>query len=502
MKFSKSQLMASVCRDSFYYFVKTFWHTVISEVPVWNWHMEFLCDELQKVAERVFANKPKLYDLVINISPGTTKSTIASVMLPCWAWTRMSNTKAICASYSFPLAMDLSRRSRDVVSSELYQDLFPDIILREDQNTKHFFANTKRGYRFSTGLNGTVTGMHGHFIITDDPIDPLQSLSDLELKAANTWIDNTLSTRKVDKEVAVEILIMQRLHQDDPTNLFLQREKVKHICLPAEITDYVKPVECLEFYKDGLMDPNRLSRAVLNREMQKGSYYYSGQFLQNPTPLGGGMFKVGRIHIKKEHPGKFKWVIRYWDKAGTVNTGAYTVGVKMAEDMEGRFWILNVVRVRLESAAREHLMKKVAYDDGHGVVIGMEQEPGSGGKQSVEASGRNLKGYIVRFNRVAKGDGDKEERADPFSVQVNLGNVYMVEEFWNRDYLDELEHFPNSRYKDQVDASSGAFNMGSRKIRVGGMKKWSRDIPNMPSDLAPVAKPEEPLNLPYMRGKK
>ena len=471
MKFSEHQLIASISRDSFYEFVKEFWHTVIAEIPIWNWHIEYLCDELQKVALQVFARKPKLYDLVINISPGSTKSTIASVMFPIWVWTIDPSMKSICGSYSFPLAMDLSRKSRDVVTSDLFKECFPNIALREDQNTKHYFANTAGGYRYSVGVNGSVTGFHGHFIIVDDPLDPMQSLSELELKAANEWLNGTLSSRKVQKDMTPEILIMQRLHQDDPTHLFLQREKVKQICLPAEITDYVKPVELREYYIDGLMDPIRLSRKVLAAEMQKGSYYYSGQFLQNPTPLGGGMFKVNRIHIEKAAPSKMRWIIRYWDKAGTVNTGAYSVGLKMGEDMEGRIWILNVVRVRLESAARETLMRKVAYDDGRHVIIGMEQEPGSGGKESVQSSGRNLSGYVVRFNRVAKGDGDKLERADPFSVQVNLGNVYMVEDFWNRDYLDELEHFPNSRYKDQVDASSGAFNLGSKKIRVGGMKK-------------------------------
>ena len=72
---------AELCRMSFYDFVQAFWHTIIHGSPVWNWHMEFLCDELQASAERVFRGEKCPYDTVINIPPGTSKSTICSVRL-------------------------------------------------------------------------------------------------------------------------------------------------------------------------------------------------------------------------------------------------------------------------------------------------------------------------------------------------------------------------------------------------------------------------------------
>jgi hypothetical protein len=79
---SKNELVASICRDSFYDFIKRYWSKVITEPMVDNWHIKFLAEELQAVAERVFRKEPKKYDLIINISPGSTKSTIASVSLP------------------------------------------------------------------------------------------------------------------------------------------------------------------------------------------------------------------------------------------------------------------------------------------------------------------------------------------------------------------------------------------------------------------------------------
>ena len=134
--------------------------------------------------------------------------------------------------------------------------------------------------------------MHGHFLIVDDPIDPNKAISEAELKTANIWMAATLPTRKVDKAVVPTILIMQRLHQDECTADMIeyintaQRMdggplQLKHICLPAEVTDKVKPKHLIKLYKNGLMDPIRLSQKILNENRAvAGEYGYAGQFLQ------------------------------------------------------------------------------------------------------------------------------------------------------------------------------------------------------------------------------
>ena len=84
----------------------------------------------------------------------------------------------------------------------------------------------------------------------------------------------------------------------------------------------------------------------------------------------------------------------------------------------------------------------------------IEQEPGSGGKESAENTIRNSAGYPVYADKVT---GSKEMRAEPCAAQVQGGNVYLVAGNWNADFLDEHESFPNGRTKDQVDACAGAF---------------------------------------------
>jgi predicted phage terminase large subunit-like protein len=312
-------------------------------------------------------------------------------------------------------------------------------------------------------------GFHAHFLIVDDPIDPQKVLSEIELASANSFFHETLPSRKVDQRISVTILVMQRLHQDDPTGNWLahREETIKHICLPAEDSYPVKPPELKNYYVHGLLDPIRLSRFVLAEKESKGQFYYAGQYGQHPVPLGGGMFKTDCL-VFDHPPDKFKRTIRYWDNASTKGAGAYSVGAKLAEDYNGRFWVLDIVRGRWATEVRERIKYQTAQIDGYGVIIGQEQEPGSGGKESAEATVKRLAGFRIRLNRPT---GEKALRADPFSQQVNVGNVYLpIGKPWIRDYIEEMRFFPMSKYKDQIDASSGAFaELVRQRIVVGAV---------------------------------
>ena len=462
-----------LCRFSFYDFVLHFWDTVVPDPYVGNWHIEFLCNELQTMAERVFRGEPYPYDLIVNIPPGTTKSLICSIMFPAWVWARMPAARFICGSYAYDLALDLSRKCRDVIQSERYVRLFGDVQLRDDQNTKGAFANSAGGERFATSTGGNVTGRHGHFILVDDPLNPKEAASDVELTAANRWLEETLPTRKVDKLVCPTILIMQRLHVNDPTGALLEKAargtiNVRHVCLPAELGGRaaVRPRALKANYVDGLLDPRRMPRPVLARMREAlAEYGYAGQFDQSPIPRGGGMFRVDMFVIVPD-PGKVTKAIRFWDKAGSVKKGAkYTVGVKLGMTADRRVVVMDVVRGQWEAAERERMIKNTAIMDGKAVLVGVEQEPGSGGLESAQNTVRNLMGWRVKLDRPT---GDKTDRADPYAYQVNSGNVQVVNAIWTKAYIEELRYFPMLSTKDQVDSSSGAFNMLAKVPRLLG----------------------------------
>lgn len=464
--YDEFELGAALTTASFYDFVVEYWHAVVPEEFSDNWHIHFLCNELQCAAERVFRNEPKEYDLLINISPGSTKSLLVSVFFPAWVWKRMPSARYIGASYGHNLAVDLSRKCRDVVTSPRFAEE-TGLSMRDDQDSKGYFVNTRGGMRMAVGTGG-IAGFHAHFVGIDDPLDPNAVLSEAEVKACNSWVDNLLQ-RKVNQTVSLVILVMQRLRQNDPAGVMLERvklgERVRHVCLPAELTPWVSPPECAQFYSaDGLMDPRRLPWDVLKSKKLQGDFKYSGQYLQRPVPVGGSKFKVERITKvpADQAPKATDWakpVVRYWDKGGTAGGGCFTVGAKMGIDRRGRVWILHCKRGQWDDAAREDVIEEVAVSDcsnGAQVRQWVEQEPGSGGKQSADMTVRrlSLKG-VTCLKDLPKGA--KPTRWDPLATAVNSGIVYMIEGNWNTVLLDELEFVPNSTYKDQVDALSGAY---------------------------------------------
>jgi intein/homing endonuclease/phage terminase large subunit-like protein len=331
---NKNKFKAKLCRASFAEFVKEFWDQVPGAAPlVWNWHMDVLCNELQDVAERVFRGERKKHDVIFNVSPGTSKSSISSILFHPWTWTRMPEARHLCASHTAELVLDLAHKAREVIRGEKYHEFFPEVELTKSQDAKSLYRNTRGGDRFACTVAGkSPTGFHAHFLIIDDALDPKKAASETELKIAQSFMTEVLPSRKVDKEVSVIFLIMQRLHETDPTGVMLAVAKregastVRHVCLPAELAEGVNisPPELREKYIDGLMDPRRLSRSSLMEARSNGEYSYAGQYLQSPITIGGGMFRVGMFNQRaKAAPYKAKR-IWYVDRAclvpGTVIT--------------------------------------------------------------------------------------------------------------------------------------------------------------------------------------
>lgn len=464
---------------SLYHFLQHFWSIVSAHDFTPNWHIEYLCGELEAMAQRVGDKLPREHDLIINVPPGSTKTITCSIMFPAWCWTKWPWMRFITASYSGQLALESADYCRDLIKSDAFRRIYPEIAIKEDKDTKSNFKIIKYipgvnarhhaqelggGGRYSTSVGATVTGFHGDILIVDDPLNPTQAASDVQLGIANQWMEQTLPTRKTNKDNTPTILIMQRLHQNDPSGHLLskQKENVKLVCLPGEIRNFhekLTPPDLAKYYKNDLLDENRISWKVLkDLEVDLGQYGYAGQIGQNPTPPGGGMFKVDQFKILESLPQSNHIIksVRYWDKAGTEGgKGAFTVGVKISLLSNNTWVIEDVRRGRWGTHEREAIILDTAHFDGYNTVVWVEQEPGSGGKESAEGTIRNLAGFAVYAERPT---GDKAFRADPYSVQVNQGNIALLKAKWNMEFIEEHRYFPYSIFKDQVDAAGGAWH--------------------------------------------
>jgi predicted phage terminase large subunit-like protein len=181
----------------------------------------------------------------------------------------------------------------------------------------------------------------------------------------------------------------------------------------------------------------------------------------NARPTAGNIFNRAWFKIVAAVPAGLRYV-RYTDKAGTAEAdnpaAAFTASVKMGrDDTTGIFYVTNVIRGQWSAHQREQVIKNTAILDGENCQQWVEQEPGSGGKESAQNTVMNLAGFDVHVDKVT---GDKLTRANPYSAQVEAGNVCVLLDTWTEAYIDELHNFDPEAggYKDQVDGSSGAFN--------------------------------------------
>lgn len=156
-----------------------------------------------------------------------------------------------------------------------------------------------------------------------------------------------------------------------------------------------------------------------------------------------------------------KWA-RGWDLAATSEDEkgdpAYTAGVIIGKRKNGRYVVADVINKRLSASEVRSLIKMTAQADKaryKRITERLPQDPGQAGKEQAQSYVKMLAGFNVK---VIPESGDKVTRAEPFAAQWQAGNVDVLIADWNEMYFNQLESFPESKFKDMVDASSNAFS--------------------------------------------
>ena len=441
--------------QSLYEFVQQAWHIVEPDrsfIP--GWHIAAICEHLEAIWAGTIRN------LLINLPPGHCKSRLCNVFFPAWVFIRNPSARFFHASYAQELATRDSVDCRYVIESDWYQQRWGHLVrLVDDQNQKIKFGTSARGWRMATSVGGRGTGEHPNFVIIDDPHNVRQAESDAERLDCLKWWDATMASRGLLLGVR-KVVIMQRLHVSDLSGHIINRGDFDHICLPYRYEpDRMKPTAI------GWTDPRTESGEILWPEVpeQMKQVFASfaprldaGQLQRRPIPEGGAMFKRDWFIIVPWLPSKAQIAVRYWDKAASGDQGDYSAGVLIVS-YDHLWYVADVIRGRWSIRQRNQIILNTARADEARfpqVATVVEQEPGSGGKESAQFTIHQLAGMRVRADKVT---GSKEVRAQPFADQCEAGNVRIVKAAWNSSFIDELCVFPAGDFDDQVDAASGAF---------------------------------------------
>lgn len=454
------------CKQSLLFTLVYFWDVVVRDEMVYNWHMGELCYELEKVGRRVINREDKEYDLIVNIPPGTTKSTITTIVFPIWLWMNDPSIRIISNSYSLSVSIEHSMRSRDILDSDKFKTLFPEIRIRGDKSGKQHYENVFGGTRYAVSTGGSVTGSHAHIIINDDPQNPSQAGSESGRLVANEHT-KTLSTRKVNKSLTPTILIMQRLHEKDVTGYMLEKKEgaIRHIKLPSEITEETRafPEYLNSKYIDGVyLDKNRLSRANMDEAlMDLGSRGYNGQFLQNPTAEGGDIIKeewipiitrdeFNLLHYKNGEPFEF-----FLDTAYTDKTENDPSGIIACCKIGNNLYITKAMKVRKEFPELLRFIPEWVKSNGYDSRSSVRIEPKANGLSVIQTLQRSTD---LNVTKIPAPRDDKKARLNAVSAKIESGRVIIVEGSWNDEFIHEVTSFPNASHDEYVDVMVYAIN--------------------------------------------
>jgi predicted phage terminase large subunit-like protein len=414
-------------------------------------HHRLLINELEQIA------RGENDRLLVNMPPGSAKSTYASILFPAWLL-QQPNFNIIGASHTASLAESFSRRTIGMVRE--HADMLGINLVREAVAD---WETTNGSYYKAAGVGGPITGRRANIAIIDDPVKSREDAdSEAFRERAWGWFSADLRTRL--KPHGRIVVIMTRWHEDDlGGRLLLQQGHLwRTLKLPAIAGDD-DPLGRAP--GDWLWDDNEYGygaelRKVYDEYQANGAMRdWGALFQQDPRPSDGGVFKTHLISVLDATPAG-NHVVRAWDLAATEQTGTrdpdWTVGVKMMRTQEGAFVVLDVVRIRGGPDDVERSIVNTAALDGRHCRVGIAQDPGQAGKQQVLYLTRKLTGYRVESSPET---GDKATRAAPVASQVNVGNVSMVKASWNAPFVNELAAFPSGQKDDQVDAFSRAFSM-------------------------------------------
>lgn len=457
-----AQIEAEEYRRDFYSFVVAAWPYVEPGIIfVDGWHLRAIAQYLQALFEgRIPSN-----NLMMNIPPRHMKSLMCNVFYPAWVWTRAPWAKFLCFSYSEQLTIRDSMKCRQLIGSRWYQERF-NVSVSPRNDHKDQFDLTGGGYRYCFGTGGSIAGQGGDIIIIDDPLEISKANSKAERERVNYTYDNAIATRGNDPKTVKKILIMQRLHDEDLCGHILGRgDDWETLIFPAEYEAVRRFHSSIGFddprTKEGqLLWPERFGEKEMEVFKQTLSEIgIAGQLQQRPTPLVGAIFKREWF---KERRASMPCTARFfsWDTAASIeDTAAYTCGIVGELTPDYRLFIRDVWRNKIEfpqlQYAIEGQVKRFGWKKSQqlrDIII----ENKSSGIQVIQSMKQTseLAENVVPFTP----KGDKIARAYEAAKWCEKGMVVLPtpdeDHAFMLDFETELFTFPNSQYKDQVDALS------------------------------------------------
>ena len=467
-------------RRSILQFISYFWDVIEpGRELIVEPHIKFICKIIDEHVGRLVRGNNRVFDwIVVNVPPASSKSSIFSIMLPVWLWIRDPSMRIITSSHTGTLSNRFAKRSREIIRSEKFKELFGDEfeILKSADSVRELMTNM-HGMRVVTSVGASITGSHADVIIVDDPLDAQSENSTADIQEAIEHI-KAISTRQTDAVTTLRFLVMQRIALGDPTDYLLElgntdeETNILHIRLPAKNTYDISPDYAKQLYdkETGLLAPIRLSEQQLNKaKAGLGTLKFVAQFMQSPVNLGGNIVKQDWFVISDienipkavfKQPMLFTVDTAYEDKESSDPTG-----ILAWRKYKGKLYIFNFLSKRIDSADLPAFIQRFVNENEYDGRSMIWVENKASGKTVVQLLKKHYSLNVKEYKVSSKSKG---ARLRAISAPIEVGKCIVVKGGYVDGFVSEVCSFPKGKHDEAVDCLTMAGHMTFIKGKTGG----------------------------------
>jgi predicted phage terminase large subunit-like protein len=445
------------CQNDFIGFVQHMWPECIL-----GRHHKIIGEKFNKIAQG------KLKRLIVCLPPRHSKSEFASTYFPSWMMGRRPDLKIIQTTHTAELAVRFGRKVRNLIDSDDYSQIFPDVKLQSDNKSAGRWTTNHEGESFYAGVGGAITGRGADLLIIDDPHSEQDALSPTAMESAYDWY--TSGPRQRLQPGGIIIIVMTRWSTKDLVGKVLKKQGDEHadqwevVEFPAIMPESDTPL-WPEFWK---------KEELLSVKASLPISKWNSQWMQNPTAEAGSIVKrEWWRRWEYEHVPAYEYVIQSYDtafsKKETADYSAITTWAIFTppnSDAE-QIILLDAKRVRLDFPE----LKKLAYEEYKywepDCVLIEAKASGTPLTQELRRMGIPVTAYTP-----SRGQ-DKIARMNSVAPIFESGMVWAPDEVFADEVIEEMASFPFGEHDDYCDSST----MALMRFRQGGFLALDNDYP-------------------------
>ena len=426
--------------------------------------------KLARIFEDIAAGKKKR--VIVNIAPRHGKSELISYLAPAWFLGKYPHKKVIMASHTADLAVNFGRRVRNLVGSDAYKDIFPQVELQADSKSASRWGTNFNGEYFAIGVGGALAGRGADLFIIDDPHseqDAKLGRPDVFLPAWEWFQSGPLQRLMPGGSI---IVVMTRWSKLDLTGQIVNQMVKNDEVDQWEVVEFPALIEDKQGNVKPLWEKFWSLEELLSKKAALDVRYWNSQYMQNPVSEEGALIKREWWKMwEEENPPQCEFTIMSLDAAQEANTRAdynalTTWGVFFNEETNNyNIILLNSIKQRLEFPELKELCIQ-EYKDWEPDAFLVEK------KSNGAALYQEFRRMGIPVGEFTPGKGqDKISRVNAVSDLFRSGIVWAPDRRWAHEVIEECNDFPSGANDDLVDSTTLAL----MRFRQGGFIRLPSD---------------------------